>query len=251
MRALRATDLAEVAELAESGEVIDFEAGLLELLRRHVGFDVALFRRKLGYGQVSVGFDPGLLRSVAPHWPEFVAEWGRTGGLLRLERQRGVTTDLESYGEQGFQRLSAYQRLAKPAGEIRCASVCSVWQGRTVAHLLLGRARRGRFHERELERLRAFSPAIRLAESLLYVQSKCRELAPPVESQQPAAADVALTPRERQVASYLELGYSNEQIATACGTSLYTVRNQLSRAYAKLGVATRAEAVSALLRQSR
>jgi DNA-binding CsgD family transcriptional regulator len=61
-----------------------------------------------------------------------------------------------------------------------------------------------------------------------------------------APESVGLTERERELLSYLGLGYTNEQIASACGVSPYTVRNQLSRAYSKLGVATRAEAVAAL-----
>lgn len=252
VRALKASDLAELAEIAERVDAAAFEAGVLQLLRRHVGFDVALFRRKRDYGPISEGLDPGLLRAAAPYWPVFVEEWSRVGSLAPVERQQGVTTDLEMYGEQRFQRLTVHRVFAKPAGDIRGASVLSQWQGRTVAHLVLGRGQRGRFQPRELERLRAFSPLIRMAEALRYVQSKCLELAPPPG---PAAAApraaTALSPREQQVASYLALGYSNEQIAAACGTSLYTVRNQLSRAYAKLGVATRAEAVGALLRPPR
>jgi DNA-binding CsgD family transcriptional regulator len=53
-----------------------------------------------------------------------------------------------------------------------------------------------------------------------------------------------LTAREREVLSYLRLGYTNREIAAACGTSPRTVRNQLSTVFEKLGAATRAEAVA-------
>ena len=56
----------------------------------------------------------------------------------------------------------------------------------------------------------------------------------------------ALTSAEREVLSYLHLGYSNAQIAHARGNTERTVRNQLSSAYAKLGVGSRAEAVAVL-----
>jgi DNA-binding NarL/FixJ family response regulator len=56
----------------------------------------------------------------------------------------------------------------------------------------------------------------------------------------------ALTSAEREVLSYLHLGYSNAQIADARGNTERTVRNQLSSAYAKLGVGSRAEAVAVL-----
>jgi DNA-binding CsgD family transcriptional regulator len=255
MRALRASDLAELSEVAERADVADFDAGVLELLRRHVGFDVALFRRKGDYGRVSVGFDPGLLRAAAPHWRMFIEEWYRLGGEAHVDRHGGVMSDLEMYGEQRFRRLAAYRLFAKPAGDIRCVSLLSRWQGRTVAHLMLGRGQRGRFRDRELDRLRAFAPLIRMSEALRYAQGRVPEAQPSLVPATPAALDSAraavLSSRERQVASYLELGYSNHQIAVACGTSVYTVRNQLSSAYAKLGVATRAEAVRALLRPQR
>jgi hypothetical protein len=117
MRPLVASDLAELQEIAERADVAAFEAGLLELVRKHVGFDVALFRRKCDYGAVSEGLDSRLLRSAAPFWPEFVAEWSRIGSFALIDRQQGVTTDLEMYGEQRFRRLLVYRVFAKPAGE--------------------------------------------------------------------------------------------------------------------------------------
>ncbi|MDD9947519.1 MAG: LuxR C-terminal-related transcriptional regulator [Myxococcales bacterium] len=65
---------------------------------------------------------------------------------------------------------------------------------------------------------------------------------------EPAPDSFGLSPRELEVLSYLPLGYTNKQIALALGTSAGTVRNQLSNAYLKLGVACRAEAVGVLLR---
>jgi len=58
------------------------------------------------------------------------------------------------------------------------------------------------------------------------------------------AAPTPLSEREREVLSYLPLGYTNRQIAQALGSATRTVRNQLSRAYEKLGVGSRAEAVA-------
>jgi DNA-binding NarL/FixJ family response regulator len=53
------------------------------------------------------------------------------------------------------------------------------------------------------------------------------------------------------VLSFLRLGYTNAQIARARGNAERTVRNQLSSAYAKLGVSSRAEAVAALMDSGR
>jgi DNA-binding NarL/FixJ family response regulator len=52
-----------------------------------------------------------------------------------------------------------------------------------------------------------------------------------------------LSTREREILSYLRLGYTNREIGLALGTSFRTVRNQLSHLFEKLGVSTRAEAV--------
>jgi DNA-binding CsgD family transcriptional regulator len=46
---------------------------------------------------------------------------------------------------------------------------------------------------------------------------------------------------------YLQLGYTNAEIALACGTSPATARNQLSSVFRKLGASTRAEAVALAL----
>ena len=53
-----------------------------------------------------------------------------------------------------------------------------------------------------------------------------------------------LSPRERELVQYLRLGYTNREIALACGTSFRTVRNQLSHLFQKLEVSTRSEAVA-------
>jgi DNA-binding CsgD family transcriptional regulator len=55
---------------------------------------------------------------------------------------------------------------------------------------------------------------------------------------------VQLTPRERELLRYLRLGYTNREIAQACGTSFRMVRNQLSRVFDRLEVSTRSEAVA-------
>jgi DNA-binding NarL/FixJ family response regulator len=57
---------------------------------------------------------------------------------------------------------------------------------------------------------------------------------------------VRLTPRERQVLELLCQGLSNPDIAAALGLREKTIRNHLSRGFAKLGVTGRAEAVRRL-----
>jgi DNA-binding CsgD family transcriptional regulator len=59
---------------------------------------------------------------------------------------------------------------------------------------------------------------------------------------------VALTAAEHAVLHWLAAGRSNAQIGLCLGRSEKTVRNQLTRVYAKLGVVNRAEAVAAHMR---
>jgi DNA-binding NarL/FixJ family response regulator len=61
---------------------------------------------------------------------------------------------------------------------------------------------------------------------------------------------VRLTPRERQVLEMLRQGLSNSDIAGALSLSEKTIRNHISRGYAKLGASGRAEAVRLLSEES-
>lgn len=58
-----------------------------------------------------------------------------------------------------------------------------------------------------------------------------------------------LTPAEREVAVLMVQGHSPGEISQQRGTAIRTVRNQVARIYAKLGVASRAEFVAAYLAQ--
>lgn len=59
-----------------------------------------------------------------------------------------------------------------------------------------------------------------------------------------------LTSREHGVLSLLSQGLSNHQIAHALGVSPNTVKNHLTRIYAKLGVGSRSEAIGIAIRFS-
>jgi len=56
----------------------------------------------------------------------------------------------------------------------------------------------------------------------------------------------ALSPRETEVAKLMAAGWSDERIADHLGNRPGTVCQQRKTVYAKLGVSTRAEAISAL-----
>jgi RNA polymerase sigma factor (sigma-70 family) len=57
------------------------------------------------------------------------------------------------------------------------------------------------------------------------------------------AAEVALTPREREVLDWVAAGKTNREIATILGASPRTVEKHLERIYEKIGIETRTAAV--------
>ena len=57
-----------------------------------------------------------------------------------------------------------------------------------------------------------------------------------------------LTEREREVLSYLALGWETKYIAEELGVSWYTARNHIENLRAKLGASSRLEAVMVAMR---
>ena len=64
----------------------------------------------------------------------------------------------------------------------------------------------------------------------------------------PEGAEVALSPREREVVAHISQGSTNAEIARALFLSPHTVKEHTSAIYRKLGVRNRAEAVKAAQR---
>jgi len=84
-----------------------------------------------------------------------------------------------------------------------------------------------------VRRLEALLPVIALA-SVTPVQDS----GPPVRAR--------LSAREAEIVCLLTRGLRSRDIGAALGTSVNTVRNQISRLMARAGVATRAELIAAL-----
>jgi len=62
--------------------------------------------------------------------------------------------------------------------------------------------------------------------------------------------DVALTDAEAEIAAAIRQGRSNADIASARGTSVRTVANQVAGLFRKLGVSSRVELIAVLHRQT-
>lgn len=67
--------------------------------------------------------------------------------------------------------------------------------------------------------------------------------------QDPDRVDVALSPREREIARMVAKGYPNKVIARVLEISSWTVSTHLRRVFAKLGVSSRAAMVAHLLEE--
>jgi DNA-binding CsgD family transcriptional regulator len=217
--------LVEVA--AQARELRAYELGVLDVLRRGVGFDVAMFKRPDGVGEH--GLDAKIAHACRAHWGQFKLD--ATPVIAAALGRRGVAVDVDVLGMRRLERLSYYQRLMRPHRGKSTAIVCLMRHGSVASTLALGRTGGG-FAEAELDYLRALGPALSVCESAAL-------------SPRPALPlGVSLTAREREVLSHLRLGHTNAQIALALGTAERTVRNQLSAVYEKLGVGSRAEAAA-------
>jgi DNA-binding CsgD family transcriptional regulator len=234
--------LNEMAAIAAELHAPDaYESELLAVIERVVGADVLFFKRDGGPGPVVRGLDAAWLcereRTLFDCRDE-IAE------VLDVARQSGVAVDRDVLGVRRLEAKRYYQSLMKPIGG-KCSALLPVsWRGQALSVLVLGRGARG-YDARELEQLQRLAPTLQLCEASRQARLSA---SPGAERLARTCRVPSLTAAEREVLSYLHLGYTNAEIACARGNTARTVRNQLSSAYAKLGVASRAEAVAALSR---
>jgi DNA-binding CsgD family transcriptional regulator len=189
---------------------------------------------------VAIGFEPSVRPAMVRNRIAIRRELG--GMLLAARRAGGVVVDSEYFGAE-FERLVFYDVVMRPHhGRTSHVGLLSYPQFSVVA---LGRCGRSpKFRARDVARLRAVIPVLSVAHHHnLLVRDSARDATTRNDGAiQDAVA--SLTPREREVLSYLHLGYTNQQIALALGSAPRTVRNQLSSVYEKLNVSGRAEAVA-------
>lgn len=239
-----------IAEMAcAHAERSGFEASVLAELGRHIGFDVGFFCEGDGLSDVAHGFDESVRPAAAERWSEMTVESLEL--LPTARRSQGVVVDSEVFGER-LERLVYYDTIMRPhrgrttlMGFLECQGVLS-------GELVLGRCKGSPpFSRAQADALRRLMPVLSLSRHAYLGAGAAKAGAAPSAlgpcCPRPPADDpvmARLTPREREVLGYLHLGYSNQQIALALGSAPRTVRNQLSRAYDKIGVGTRAEAVA-------
>jgi DNA-binding CsgD family transcriptional regulator len=147
-------------------------------------------------------------------------------------RDGGAAVDTEVLGRRRAHAAAYFRELAAPLGGQ--STLYGLLRVRGTVRWAIGLGACGPVPFRE--------PARRAFAALLPGLAVAR--ASYAEPHAPIAAGPRLSPREREVLEYLCLGYTNAEIGAACGTSAFTVRNQLVSIYQKLGASTRAEAVA-------
>lgn len=223
-------ELGCLIEAARSATGIEsFERVLFEELDRAIGFDLAFCVRDGRPGPWAPGLDAAVRREVAGSWQRFGAEM--TPMCQAALAGHGVEVDVEFFGARRLERMAHYRELMRPHhGRSSMVGYLRGPGARPIGGVMLGRTT-PHFRASEQRRLQAALPLLSLCEFALQ----------PLRS---STLLQGLTAREREVLAYLQLGYSNPQIARACGTAARTVRNQLSAIYGKLGAGSRAEAVA-------
>jgi hypothetical protein len=152
--------LAEIATNAAS--LFDYESGVLEIVERQVGFDVAMWKRAGGFGPYTPGLDPVIQEACLPHFRTFGEETAPVAEVAL--RHGGVAVDVDVLGMRRMERLSFYQRLMRPHGGKSTAIICLTRKNAIVGCLALGRTR-GTFLDSELSYLRTIAPTLSVCEA--------------------------------------------------------------------------------------
>lgn len=219
----------EILELARKAPPMDvFRRRVLTVAQRELGADVGLFATATAEGPGSSAFG---MDAVQPRLERGWLGFGAEIAPVQAEARRaGASTDRRVLGAR-LERTQLYREIMAPLDGGESLFVVPEFGGRKLGFLMLGRTGRRRFSDADVQRAAALAPC--LSVSCVALDRPDAERCPPVAH---------LKGRGRELLEFLELGYTTREIALACGTSPFTVRNQLSALYRQLGVSNRAEA---------
>lgn len=225
---------AMIVELAAASvDRPEFQRRLLDGVMRHVGADVGVLRIGDAGPALTRGFSTRILRASGNPFTRHAAE---LAPVLAAAKHAGSAVDADVLGQRRVRSTRYFSEVVGPHGGGETLYAIPSWRGRPIACLVLGRCGlRGRFGHADIGRLHTLLPAMALA-SDAFQKADLRE--PHVE----------LSPRELEIVRFLVRGFRSREIGQILGTSVNTVRNQVSRLMARLGVGTRAELVTFLRR---
>lgn len=210
----------------------EFKRELLRAFDRAVGVDTAIAVREepTNYAFVPYNADDNQLQLM--HRSARYAKTRYAQDLLpvfALSAKVGVCRDVDFYTTDWTRRKSIYhQEVLAPAGVRSMILVCARWRGQPMLRLNLNRHGGQPFRRTEVEKVQSLLPTLEAAIAARYAR-------------EPGPSISGLTQREQEIAEYVAEGLTTAQIGIALGTSPYTVRNQLTRIYEKLGIESRAE----------
>ncbi len=238
-----------VAQLGEAG----FDEALLALLRQAVGIEQCMVFAFDGGDEVDC------LLAANQRTPRMAGRLAElyTGGLFRqdpnYQRLRQLMTD---EGEKSDAEVTPMQADAMPAAyrshlfafpDLVDKVSLTLPGEQSVYYLNLYRgSEAGPFAPHDLARLDALAPLLASLMRRHYAQAR------PI-SQRPSAEEAAvlapLSERERQLCLYLLRGHTLKTAATELDIALSTAETYRKRAYAKLGVPSKARLVALCRRQ--
>ncbi len=230
----RGEDLAALALGATSQR--EYRAEALRRIIRWVGGDSGLIHQHF---PTTAPLETGTYEQMDMHYVErCVAGWDDQYGrdmapVVQASRMHGgVSVDVRSGSDRA--RLAFYTDILTPS-RIREGMFCHIeLSGVPMALCILNRTEKTRFDDLSLAIVRGVLPLFALGESL------AAKRAPAFDDEVPIAE---LSRREREVAEFVTLGYTNREIALALGSSVHTVRNQVASLFRKAGASNRAELV--------
>lgn len=226
----------------DAGDLPRFAAAWMDLLASTLGFDVAALHPAAS----SAPFPQELVRGV-PDWALVClrANWAMYGRelapLVRLACKDGVAVDTD-HPELRRERSRYFREIVEPQrGEATALCGLSL-RGGSGGILMLGR--RGRFASDEVAALGALRPLIALGVQSYGGAPDSGQAGATEAVRLHASVAERVDARDRELLTYVCLGFTNPEIARALGLSKFTVRNRLSRLFEQLGASTRAELVA-------
>jgi len=222
-------DAGTIVALAHASRgIVDFQQALLDEVMRHVGADVGLFQVRASGAPAARGFGT----NVAGDWSAARARHAAELGPVLAAAGKSAAVDTNVLGERRVRSTRYFSEVVRPHGGRETLCAVPMWRGQSTGCLWLGRCGpRGRFRRRDLQAVDLLLPAIALTGVSLGEAGRRR-------------ATATLTAREADIVAFLRLGLRSADIAAQLGTSVNTVRNQIWRLMARLGVGTRAELIA-------
>ena len=233
-----ALELAEMAQqLTDSSK---FALGVLERFDAALGVDSAMYMGirppRRPWAQVNKGPHMALIRRFVARPDRYASELER--GRDAARRGGGAYLDHQVFSAAERSELPFFVELIRPQGITSQLVGLVQLRGQPLAAVHLCRhGHSRRFGARELAYYRSLAPLLGLAHAVFDAPAKPRT--------------DALSAHEREIASLVARGLRNREIAALMGSSPNTIRNQLHRIFAKVGVVGRTELATWLARGER